>query len=33
MKSEGKQPGDIRHAIDAAYSGFGPPTDTPLPNG
>jgi hypothetical protein len=33
MKSDGKQPSEIRRAIDATYSSFGPPTDTPLPNG
>jgi hypothetical protein len=33
MTSEGKQPGDIRRAIDAIYGSFGPATDTPLPNG
>ena len=33
MTSEGKQPGDIRRAIDATYGSFGPATDTPLPNG
>jgi hypothetical protein len=33
MKSDDKQPGEIRSAIDATYGSFGPPTDTPLPNG
>jgi hypothetical protein len=33
LQAEGKQPGEIRHAIDATYSSFGPATDTPLPAG
>lgn len=33
MTSDGKQPGEVRRAIDATYGSFGPPTDTPLPHG
>jgi hypothetical protein len=33
LKADGKQPDEIRHAIDATYGSFGPSTDTPLPHG
>lgn len=31
MQKEGKSPHEIRTAVDAQFSSFGPSTDTPLP--
>ena len=33
LRAAGKSPVEIRATIDATYSSFGPPTNTPRPNG